>query len=204
MRTAHGFLRLVSFSDGVVAIAITLLILPLVEGVTDAGGDVAAFMDQHAGQLFAFVLSFAVIGNFWVVHHQMYEKLTGYTRGLLWLNLLWLMSIVFLPFPTALVATAAESPTTHILYIGTMVLTTAAGLAQQIVIVRHPEIQAEEVRGRLEVLTYASTVVIMVIALVIALAIPAIGLWSLLLLFAATPAEHAVRRLRLRLKGAAQ
>jgi uncharacterized membrane protein len=202
MRTAHGFMRLVSFSDGVVAIAITLLILPLVESVTEANGNIGAFMSQHAGQLFAFVLSFAVIGNFWVVHHQMYEKLTGYTRGLLWLNLLWLMSIVFLPFPTALVANAAESPTTHILYIGTMVLTTAAGLAQQIVIVRHPEIQAEEVRGRLEVLTYASTVVIMVIALVIALAIPAIGLWSLLLLFAATPAEHAIRRLRL--KGAAR
>ena len=202
MRTAHGYGRLVGFSDGVVAIAITLLILPLVDAASDYDGSVGTFVVEHLGKLLLFLLSFAVIGNFWVVHHQMYEKLTDYTRGLLWLNLLWLMSIVFLPFPTALVANAAESPTTHILYIGTMVVTTAAGLAQQIVIVRHPEIQAEEVRGRLEVLTYASTVVIMVIALVIALAIPAIGLWSLLLLFAATPAEHAVRRLRL--KGAAQ
>ena len=194
MRTAHGFMRLVSFSDGVVAIAITLLILPLVESVTDANGDIAAFMSQHAGQLFVFVLSFAVIGNFWVVHHQMYEKLTGYTRGLLWLNLLWLMSIVFLPFPTALVATASETPSTHALYIGTMIVTSFASLLQQWIASRNPQIVAVEARGTVRLAPAVLTLLVMIAALALALLVPAIGLWSLLLIAIAGRLERLVTR----------
>ena len=59
--------RLKAFTDAVVAIAMTLLILPLMESVTDVGGEgggVAEWLDDHAGQLFGFALSFVMIATF--------------------------------------------------------------------------------------------------------------------------------------------
>lgn len=69
-RTPHGFSRMVNFCDAVVAIAITLLILPLVDAAGSIGSlSVRGLFVQNAFRLFVFVLSFAVIGNFWLIHH---------------------------------------------------------------------------------------------------------------------------------------
>ena len=180
MRTVHGYSRLVGFSDGVVAIAITLLILPLVESASDFHGDVGGFLAAHVTQLLIFLLSFAVIGNFWTVHHQMWEQVTSYTRGLLWANLLWLLSIVFLPFPTELLASSNNDRATYALYIGTMVVTTLAELIQQAIIVRNPQLQAESIRGTLSAQRYLVPVGILLVALALAVAFPTtIGLWGL-------------------------
>ena len=195
MRTAHGYGRLVGFSDGVVAIAITLLVLPLVDAASDYSGDVGSFLGEHLGKLLLFFLSFAVIGNFWVVHHRMWERVTSYTSALLWANLLWLMSIVFLPFPTALLASSPGGDrTTYGLYVGTMVVTTAANVLMQAIIVHTPALQAEEARGTLSLRGYVISLAIMVLALVVALALPAVGLWGLALLFLSGPIERAVAR----------
>jgi uncharacterized membrane protein len=198
MRTDRGFSRLVGFSDGVVAIAITLLILPLVTSATETDTDFVTFLTANAFPLFAFVLSFAVIGRFWLVHHQMYENAVTYNTPLLWANLLWLLTIVFLPFPTELITSSSEEPLTHGLYVGTMVLTSAAALLQQWIVVRNPQLQAEEVRGTLRLLPYVSILVIMLIALVISVLIPGVGLLSLLLLALAAPVERLIDRLRKR------
>ncbi|CAN5357263.1 TMEM175 family protein [soil metagenome] len=197
MRTAHGYSRLVGFSDGVVAIAITLLVLPLVEAASDYTGDAGQFIAEHLGKLLLFLLSFAVIGNFWVVHHGMWEQITGYNRALLWSNLLWLLSIVFLPFPTALLASGpGPDRATYGLYVGTMVVTTAADLLMQAIIVRTPQLQAEEVRGTIRLSPYVIPVAIMVVTLLIAVLFPAVGLWGLALFAISGPLERAVARRR--------
>lgn len=195
MKTAHGYGRLVGFSDGVVAIAITLLILPLVDSASDYDGDTGKFVMEHLGKLLVFLLSFAVIGNFWLVHHRTFERIRSYNTGLLWANLLWLLSIVFLPFPTALLASSPSGDrATYVLYVGTMVVTTAAEVLMQAIIMRHPELQAEEVRGALRLRPYLTPLVIMVIALLIALVFPDIGLWGLALFALSGPIEAAIDR----------
>ncbi|CAN5479305.1 TMEM175 family protein [soil metagenome] len=195
MKTPHGYSRLVGFSDGVVAIAITLLILPLVDAASDYDGDTGTFVMEHLGKLLVFLLSFAVIGNFWLVHHRTFERITTYNSGLLWANLLWLLSIVFLPFPTALLATSPSGDrATYVLYVGTMVVTTAAEVLMQWIIMRHPDLQAKEVRGTLRIRPYITPLIIMVFALLIAGLFPSIGLWGLALFALTAPIEGAIAR----------
>src|SRR4051794_20768994 len=67
--------RLKFFTDAVVAIAMTLLILPLLESVSEAGAKglgTADYLHEHSGLLLAFLLSFVIIATFWVSHERLY------------------------------------------------------------------------------------------------------------------------------------
>ncbi|WP_438354823.1 TMEM175 family protein [Microbacterium sp. CJ88] len=97
--------RAKAFIDAVVAIAMTLLILPLMEGVTaaaDADKGAAAWVQEHQGQLISFVLSFVIIAMFWMNHHRLFAVVERVTTGLLWITMAWLLSIVWLPVATAM------------------------------------------------------------------------------------------------------
>jgi uncharacterized membrane protein len=102
-RTSTG--RLEAFSDGVFAIAITLLVLDLkVPPRLDSEQALAgALLDQWPGYV-AFVASFAVIGIMWLNHHRMFQLIQRATHGVLLLNGLLLFMISAVPFPTALVS----------------------------------------------------------------------------------------------------
>ena len=95
--------RLETFADGVIAIAITLLILevrvPPVEGGQLARAVVHAW-PSYAG----YVVSFLTIGVIWVNHHHMFKLIRRTNHAFLMLNVIFLMTIAFLPWPTALVA----------------------------------------------------------------------------------------------------
>ena len=95
--------RLEAFSDAVIAIAITLLVLEI--SVPHAKDDdlLDALLDQWPSYL-AFIISFVVIGIMWVSHHSMFQRIAAVDRGLLFVNLILLLGIAFLPFPTALLA----------------------------------------------------------------------------------------------------
>ena len=96
--------RLEAFSDGVIAIAITLLILEIHVPPARQGHLLDALAHQWPSYV-AFVLSFVTIGIMWVSHHSMFERIAAVDRKLLFINLLLLMGIGFLPFPTSLMAT---------------------------------------------------------------------------------------------------
>ena len=95
--------RLEAFSDGVLAIAITLLVLDLHVPHTEQGDLLHALWRQWPSYA-AFFISFIVIGIMWVSHHSMFERISTVDRRLLFLNLLLLLGIAFLPFPTSLLA----------------------------------------------------------------------------------------------------
>ncbi len=92
------FARIVAFSDGVFAIAITLLVLAF--GVPDHlhGETLAEALWGQRDALLAYGLSFAVIGRFWVIHHRFFSEVTGFDSRLLGLNIFYLAWIVLIPF----------------------------------------------------------------------------------------------------------
>jgi uncharacterized membrane protein len=92
------FARIVAFSDGVFAIAITLLVLNLSVPVHLDGADLTNVLWEQRQDLFAYGLSFAVIGRFWIVHHRFFGQVTGFDGRLLGLNLFYLAWIVLIPF----------------------------------------------------------------------------------------------------------
>ena len=74
MASSRGFDRVVNFSDAVVAIAITILVLPLVDEASSIGhGDVNHFLAGIGAQVYVFVLSFAVIAYYWFLHYWKYR-----------------------------------------------------------------------------------------------------------------------------------
>ena len=100
--------RLEAFSDGVLAIAITLLVLELSVPGADFEHLWRGIADQWPSYL-AYATSFTTIGAIWLVHHGMFRRL-AFADGLITrLNLLLLMLASFLPFPTKLVAEAVDS-----------------------------------------------------------------------------------------------
>jgi uncharacterized membrane protein len=117
-RSRTGVSRLLAFSDGVFAIAITLLVLDL--GVADNLTD-EELSDELVDQLpnvFAALLSFALIGRFWVAHHRLYTPVVRADTWLLVLNLLFLAPIAFLPFGARLIAEYGTESVAVIVYAG--------------------------------------------------------------------------------------
>jgi uncharacterized membrane protein len=104
--------RIISLSDGIFAFAITLLILNVVvpDGVTNQG--LPAAMVALWPKYLAFLISFVVIGAYWVNHVRQLRVLRKYDKGLLWLNLSFLLFIVMIPFSTSVLSSFYGSLTT--------------------------------------------------------------------------------------------
>ena len=102
VRESVEFARIVAFTDGVFAIAITLLVLSLDIPPDLRGADLHDFLIDSWRQFFAYFLSFAVVGQFWIAHHGTFSLLHDFDRRLLALNLVYLSLIVLIPFPTQL------------------------------------------------------------------------------------------------------
>ncbi|HEY5988843.1 MAG TPA: TMEM175 family protein, partial [Streptosporangiaceae bacterium] len=103
--------RAEAFSDGVFAIAITLLVLDLrLPGPGPAGHSVTYQLLHAWPQYAAYVVSFLTIGIMWMNHHTILAHVARVDRPLLVLNLLLLMGVVAIPFPTSLVADHLRDP----------------------------------------------------------------------------------------------
>lgn len=96
------FARIVAFTDGVFAIAITILVLGIDVPEELPGPDLRDFLVEAWPQLFAYFLSFAVIGRHWVSHHHVFGMLRDFDQRLMALNLVYLSLVVLIPFPTNL------------------------------------------------------------------------------------------------------
>jgi len=117
--------RLETFADGVMAIAITLLVLEIRVPAHQPGRLGHALLDEWPS-FAAYVTSFLTIGVIWVNHHRMFKLIERVTHSFLMLNVLFLMVVSFIPFPTALVADAIKAHdgvrASTFVYGGTMVL----------------------------------------------------------------------------------
>ncbi|MET9317181.1 TMEM175 family protein [Kribbella sp. NPDC003505] len=100
--------RLEAFSDGVFAIAITLLVLELHSPELAEGERLWPALVHEWPQFAAYLTSFAILGIMWVNHHSMFRQIRRADRGLMFLNLLLLLWATLLPFPTSLFAEHLE------------------------------------------------------------------------------------------------
>ncbi|MET4158078.1 TMEM175 family protein [Agromyces sp. PvR057] len=197
VRTERGLDRLVNFSDATVAIAITLLILPLVDLAGEIDGEsFGTFAAENVGAFVAFIVTFAVIGRFWLIHHRVFEFVRDYSVGLIWGNMLWLASIVFLPFAAnAISAPTDDDGSFDALYIATMFVTTGAMLLMDLVLRRHPDLLVEGARDEIDLSRSVGVLVVLVVAGVLAYLVPVVGMLWVLLLFAAPLVSALARRL---------
>src|SRR5215204_6173439 len=96
--------RLSFFSDGVFAIAITLLIIeikvPVIEHASNE--QLTDSLSEMSLKFIGFLISFAIVGHYWSVHHRIFGYIRKYNSPLLWLNLGFLCSVVLLPFSSGL------------------------------------------------------------------------------------------------------
>jgi TMEM175 potassium channel family protein len=123
--------RLEAFSDGVFAIAITLLVLDLaVPPREDSDGDLGAALSHQWPAYFAYLVSFLVIGIIWINHHTVFDRVRRIDRPVMFANLALLLMVSVIPFPTKLLAeyltAGADSHIAAAVYSATMF---AMGLA---------------------------------------------------------------------------
>ncbi len=129
-KTDHALERMVFFSDAVFAIAITLLVIEIEVPRLPMFSPTSAYWHALAenGYAFgAFVLSFLVIGRFWMGHHVAFSNVRKFDPALLWPNLLMLMAIAFMPFATAFLGANPIAFPASLLYNCTML---ALGLSK--------------------------------------------------------------------------
>jgi uncharacterized membrane protein len=96
--------RVEAFSDGVFSIAITLLVLELAIPAV-RGGFASALLDEGVSYL-AYLAAFGTIGVLWMGHHTAFSRIRAIDAGLLWRNLILLLTVSVVPFPTAVIANA--------------------------------------------------------------------------------------------------
>jgi uncharacterized membrane protein len=192
------FSRIVAFSDGVFAIAITLLVLNL--GVPEHVHhvDLTSVLLEQWPDLFAFGLSFAVIGRFWVIHHGFFSEVTGFDARLIALNLFYLAWIVLLPFSSQVLGAYGGDEAAVILYSINLAAVVLSGLwmfgdAQRSGLARTTPEEALEDRNR--ALRIAA---VFLISIPVALFSPRLAQWFWLALFVWPVADRVSRRRRAR------
>jgi uncharacterized membrane protein len=94
--TERGLDRLVNFSDAVAAVAMTLLVLPLVDLVND-GSTLYDLFTTHGQQLVAYLSVFLLMIYLWSLHHRLWELIVDYDYPLMWMNAVWLLLLSLFP-----------------------------------------------------------------------------------------------------------
>ncbi len=135
--------RLEAFSDGVFAIVITLLILDIrLPEVSYENLPKALF--ELLPRIVSYVMSFAVIGLYWVGHHQSFRFVSRTDSVFLWMNILLLLFVSFIPFPTSLLGKYPSKEIPVLIYGINLVATNVTGFGMLLYIYHHPELASAE------------------------------------------------------------
>jgi uncharacterized membrane protein len=135
VRGTEEFTRVLTISDGVFAISMTLLVIgigvPTLQSAVSEHELLRALVDLWP-DIVGFLIGFAVIGRYWQAHHQFFALVQDINGGLIFRNLVYLASIAFLPFPTAVLGDYLQNPVA----VGAYALAVAAVSALEVVLFR--------------------------------------------------------------------
>ncbi|HEV2750623.1 MAG TPA: TMEM175 family protein [Gemmatimonadales bacterium] len=178
---AEGTARVEAFSDGVFAIAITLLILEI--RVPPAGGERGLWAGLVAlwPSYVAFVLSFFVILIMWVNHHELIRLVRAVGYPFMFANGLLLLTVTFVPFPTAVLAehlATADAPAAAAFYCGTFIINALAWGLVFLAIVRGRLYRSDVDAATIERIrrAYVAGPIVYIVATLVALKQPVLGL----------------------------
>lgn len=192
-RGSDEFSRVLTFSDGIFAIAMTLLVAGI-DVPVEGEGSLASRIGEESGQIWSFFLSFVVIGYYWLAHHQMLSMLQRVRRSFIVVNTLYLALIAFLPFPTALIGQDSDAAISVVLY--AVALAVASGI--ETVLFRLAlangdlRVQVSDEQRRAWTLGSLVPVVVFLLSVPLALVDPMLAMLSWLVMF---PASRLVDRL---------
>jgi uncharacterized membrane protein len=142
-RTPNGKVSNLSLGDGIFAVAMTLLVLDLKlpEGITlNSDSEVWRQLLGVAGRFWTYVLSFIVLGMYWVGHHALFHSVHRVNRTLLWLNLLFLLFVTLVPFSINLVSGHSSLQIPVVVYGLNLLATSAISLLQLGYLAKHPNL----------------------------------------------------------------
>jgi uncharacterized membrane protein len=190
--------RLVFFTDAIAAIALTLLILPLLETVTGAGGEhvpLDQLIHEHLGEFGSFVLSFAVIFRLWWSHHRMFQHVETLRPALVRASVIWAFAIVVLPISTAVIIAFPPSAGSVALYGGTLLVASGAMTVLALIVYRNPDLSEGRPPGtREEVLGNVTIFCVQLLSTVIgAVFHDRVNYWAFLLMFLTGPIESLIK-----------
>jgi uncharacterized membrane protein len=189
-REFFGTERLLAFSDGVFSVAITLLVLDVRLPSDGAGGD-SPLLSALIGlwpKLLVFCFTFVIVGINWVSHHRKFSYIKRVDGGLLWLNLIYLMTLCLIPFATSLLG-GNGNRLGFVVYLLTMALVAVLSTALSVRGLRTPFMEASDVYPGLRadmILLPLSSAAIFLLSAGLAYANQlAIAHWTLLAIFPA-------------------
>ncbi|HEY6729479.1 MAG TPA: TMEM175 family protein [Solirubrobacterales bacterium] len=177
------FGRIVAFSDGVFSIAITLLVLNLGidKGLTEGQID-NALWDQRE-MFFAYAISFAVIGRFWLVHHRLFAEFHAFDSRMIGLNLLYLGWIVLIPFSSEVLGEYGGKTTAVVLYSVNLAVVVLLGLLMTIDARRRGLMKIDDRTHRENQIRAVYIAGIFLLSIPVAFVAPKIAPWLWLVLF---------------------
>lgn len=141
--------RVKTFSDAVFAIAITLLILQIEVPTTITDGDIVAELTKLWPTMLAYLISFLVIGRFWLNHFHLTKYIKKIDKNFIYLNLLFLLSVTFLPFPSDLYGTHGDNKMALAIYASCIALVGLMSYFLWLYVYKHPEMIYSDVDKKL-------------------------------------------------------
>ena len=135
--------RMLAFSDAVMAVAITLLVLDLKLPGEVSSAELGNALRAALPNISAYALSFVVIGLLWIGHHQQFSHIRRVDGVLIWLNLFFLLTIGLIPFVTSLLSDHGDALATSI-YAGVLVITSLLSSAMWWYARRDPQLMSPE------------------------------------------------------------
>jgi len=187
--------RLEAFTDGVYAIVITLLILDIrIPNVQPQ--DLGPALVKMLPQVFTYVLSFFVVAVYWFSHHRVAQQVKLLDGTFIWLNMIWLLFVSVMPFPTALLGRYPLQPIPTAIYGIDLMLANITGFVILAYMRNHPELCHSAIDAatfRRQLPTYAITNGTYLAAVVLGWYLP----WVSYALYAAVLAGLMVRFARI-------
>jgi uncharacterized membrane protein len=178
--------RLLTFTDGVFAIIITILVLELEVPDLGSGQSLRESLVEIRPTFIAFVISFFLVGMYWVWHRGSFAKVRYVDRNAIWLNLLFLLPVSMIPFAASVLGEYSREPTALHLYGAVLIAATLFRTVVDSYLHRHPgllwQTPSKQAR-RLSAAAAAAPLVVYVAAMLVADWLP----WLSLLLYFSMP-----------------
>ena len=171
--------RVLAFTDGVFAIVITILVLELKVPDLASGQSLADSLEEMRPTFVAFVISFLIVGMYWAWHRSTFAQVRYVDTTTLWINLIFLLPVSMIPFAASVIGEYPDEATALYLYGVVLIAVTLVRIWLYWYLHRHPALmwhEASEQTRRLGTITAAAPLLVYIVAMLVADALPALSL----------------------------